>query len=100
MAIRVRNASGLQLDEILFYEVGEPKSLEDLKKEAKGYADAPDDVKATWDAHFEKQIAAQEDGDSVEEDMDLLITLKGYIAALNGYLESARSARKATQSRS
>ena len=40
MTIRVRNASGLQSDEILFYEVGEPKSLEDLKKEAKGYADA------------------------------------------------------------
>lgn len=96
MAIRVRNASGLQLDEILFYEVGEPKSLEDLKKEAKGYADAPDDVKATWDAHFEKQLAAQEDGDAVEEDMALLNELKNYISTLTGYLDRARAARKVT----
>lgn len=96
MAIRIRNASGLQLDEILSYEVGEPKTLEDLKNEAKGYADAPDDVKATWDAHFEKQLAEQENGDAVEENTELLYSLKTYISTLNGYLDSAKAARRAT----
>lgn len=96
MAIRVRNASGLQLDEILFYEIDQTKTVDDLKTKVKGWDKLSERVKAAHLADFNEIIAGHEDGDTVEEDMDLLIALKGYISTLNGYLEMAREARKAT----
>ncbi len=96
MAIYVRNASGLQLDEVLHYDTAEALTVEEFRKQTKGYDAAPEEVKAAWDAHFEKQVAAQTDAEALEEDLALLGDLKSYISTMTEYLDKAKAARKTT----
>lgn len=96
MAIRVRNESGLQIDEVINYEIDEPKTINDLKAGVKDWDKLTERVKEAHLADFNEIIAGQGDGDTREEDLELLLQLRSYISTLNGYLEKARNARKAT----
>lgn len=96
MAIYLRNASGLQLDEVMYYDEESAKTIEELQADMKDWDTLPEPVQAAWLAEFEKQIAAQEDDDALDEDFKLLQSLKSYISIMSGYLDKAKSARKAT----
>lgn len=95
MAIYLRNASGLQLDEVMYYDEDSAKTIEDLQAEKKDWDKLPETVQAAWLAEFEKQVAAQEDDDALDEDFKLLQSLKSYISVMESYVNKAKAARKA-----
>ncbi len=94
VAIYLRNASGLQLDEVMYYDQESARSVEELQAEMKNWNTMPENVQAAWLVEFEKQIAAQEDDDALNEDFKLLQSLKSYISVLEGFVTRAKAARK------